>query len=190
MAFDRSKIFTTRGEWIFDSLSLDGSVTPALETTLGFTDTGAEIGFGDFSFLDSNEESGRGPGVAFFAGQDIRIKTVVRQWDEKILAARFPNQFEAGVDGRIQIPGTLLPGDDLLQFSGRLLLRPSDPAKDPYFFCAKAVLVGSEDVEIRTLGIRKTAFEFQLYPDETLVGQAQELYRTLGVGTANDITHP
>lgn len=190
MSFDRSKIFTTRGELIFDSLSLDGSVTPANETPLGFTDSGIEISFGDFSFLDANEESGRGPGVAFFAGQDIRIKSVVRQWDEKILAARFPNQFEAGVDGRIQIPGTLLPGDDLLQFSGRLLFRPSDPTKDPYIFCAKAVLVGSEDIEIRTLGIRKTAFEFQLYPDPTLVGQAQELYRTLGVGTVNDITHP
>jgi len=190
MAFDRSEIFTTRGEWIFKSLSLDGSVTPGNEFQLGFTDTGAEIDRGDFTFLDVNEESGRGPGVAFFAGQDVRIRTVCRQWNEKNLEILFPNQFDNTGTGRVQLPGTLLPGDDMIQFGGRLLLRPSDITKDPYILAMKAVLVAANVIEIGTLRIRKLAMEFQLYPDPTLVGQAQELYRTLGIGDNTVITHP
>jgi len=190
MAFTRSEIKTSRGELIWKSLSLDGSVTPANEYPLGFTDSGIEIDRGEWAFLDPNEESGRGPGVAFFAGQDIRLRTVLRQWNEKNLEVAFPGQFDDTGTGRVEIPGDLTPGDDLLSYGQRLLLRPTDPTKDPYILAMKAVLVASRIIEFGTLRIRKLALEFQLYPDDTLVGGAQETYRTLGIGDSTRITHP
>lgn len=186
----RSKIFHSRGEMIINPQALDDSV-PATELRLGFTESGLEIDFGDFAFLEPNEESGRGPGVAFFAGQDIRMRFVLREWKDETLQARFPSQNVLDAPGhRIEIPGNLAPGDSLLDESVSLLFRPDDATKDPYIWAAKAVLVAAQPTVIGTTRSRVLSVEYQLYPDDTLIGQAQEDYRTLVIGTAAQITLP
>ncbi len=190
---DRTKIFHSRGELIINPQALDDSV-PAGELRLGFTESGLEVDFSDFAFLEPNEESGRGPGVAFFAGQDIRMRFVLREFKAETLQARFPSQNEEvpGASGnfRIEIPGNLAPGDSLLDESVSLLFRPDDPTKDPYLWAAKAVLVAAQPIIIGTTRSRVLAVEYQLYPDDTLIGQPQEDYRTLGIGNAVQIVLP
>lgn len=184
---DKSKIFTTRGKLVINAT---GKTTGGDE--LGYTDEGVELVTGEIILKEQVEEEGGQNAKWFYGGQNAQLIFTLRQWDDEVLATRFPNQFNVA-KSRIQLPGDRVPGDDLDAEAVSVMLRPDDTSKDPYIFARKAILVGAENepIRFRTTQSRRLALVFDLLPDEGVSSGAadeQYKYRTLVIAKEADWT--
>lgn len=186
---DLSKLFTFRGQVYIDPTAKDGTGGDAL----GYTDGGIELQTQDQIIREQVEEEGLANVKLFYAGQNAQLILTSRQWDDEVLAARFPNQWDAA-KSRIQLPGDRVAGDDMDDEAVRLLIIPDDLTKDPHIYARKAILVAdqAEPMRFRTTESRRVSLVFELKPDETVSSGAaddQYKYRTLVVAKNADWTY-
>jgi hypothetical protein len=159
-------------------------------TALGYTEDGITIEWGDEYIEEPTEETGAGVGAIFFAGGDPIVSFTLKQWDDDTLALRFPNRYAAASD-RIELPGTLNPGDSMLSHAKVLEIRP-DVSTYPTVLLRQAILIGAparEPTRFRTSETKKLAMAFRCLPDDTIgSGDAKYPYRVLGVAPAANLT--
>jgi hypothetical protein len=158
-------------------------------TSMGYTEDGVAIEFGDEYIEEPTEETGAGVGHIFFAGGDPKVTFTLKQWDDDVLGLRFPERYSAAND-RIEIPGTLEPGDSMLANAVTLEIRP-DVSSYPTVLIRKAILIGDgrSPTRFRTSETKKMALVFRCLPDDSIdSGNARYPYRTLGVAPAANLT--
>lgn len=158
-------------------------------TALGYTEDGVAIEWGDEYIEEPSEETGAGVGSIFFAGGDPIVTFTLKQWDDDALALRFPNRYTAAQD-RIEIPGTLNPGDSMLSHAVTLEVRP-DVSTYPTVLIRKAILIGQgrEPTRFRTNETKKLAMAFRCLEDAAIgSGDGRYPYRVIGVGPAANLT--
>lgn len=186
MARDRTKILTNRGQLVVDpsAVGTGGSV-------LGFSESGLSVFIGDEYIVDPSDDTGAGAATVFYAGGDPILTITLKQWDDAALAAAFPSQYAAAND-RIQIPGSLAPGDSMLDSAVILEFRPDSSAHSTVL-ALKAVFEGheSQPIPMRTQVSKRVTLRFRCLPDDDVEeGDAQYAYRALGIAPAASLSLP
>lgn len=187
---DRSKIYFSKGEWYWDPTGIDGTGGDGL----GYTVSGFEIEWGEEIIEDETDETGAQVEQMFFAGQNVRLRTVFKQWNPELLAALFPNQYDS-TDKRIEIPGDRVPGDAMDDESGILVFVPDNPynkagdsGKDMSVIAFKAVPKKvMEPTMISNTQQRRIAVEFLCLEDRTITTGDRAKYRTIGIGPNDEL---
>lgn len=169
--------------------NLSGGAVGAGGYSLGFTEAGVEVEVQDQYIEDSGEEDGSTVTKIFFNGGSPIMRTVLKQFDPEVLETRFPGRFSRA-DQRIQIPGTLNPGDNMVDEAVTLELRP-DSTHNSAILAFKAVLIGrgDEPTRFRTTEAKQVALEFRCLEDTSIgSGDGRYNYRTLGAGPAYSLS--
>ncbi len=190
---DRTKHYMTRGEWYVDPDDMAGTNGQGL----GHTISGFEIDFGEQVIEDTDDEDGANINQVYFAGNQVRLRSVLKSWDPLVLAQLFPNHFDA-TDLRIQIPGTRNVGDSMLDESVVLVFVPDNPlvkggggsGKDPGVIAFKAIPIkpAGDQVPFRNTELRKVTVEFLCVEDKSITTGDRALYRTIGIGPTDELS--
>jgi len=133
------------------------------------------------------EESGKRNIKSYYLGENPTIEAVFKQWDSDVLALRMPGRHVTTGDvNRIEIPGTLTPGDDLESFFKVFELRP-DNRKYAALLIRKGQAFGNagEPTRFRTQEVKKVGVTLDCFED---ANHAATDYRTLGIDLAQNLT--
>ena len=158
-------------------------------TAVGFTDEGFSLTYNDEYLKEPVEESGVSIRKAFFIGGDPSIDAIFKQWDENVLALRHRGRHTTGAVNsnvnRIEIPGTLVAGDDMESFFQVMELRP-DNLKYPTLLIRRGQVFGDagEPTRFRTQETKKVGVTIDCQED---INAATD-YRTLGIDLAQNLS--
>ncbi len=189
---DRTKHFMTRGEFYINPTDLDGTNGQGLGKTI----SGYEIEFGEQLIEDTDDEDGAEINQIFYAGNQVRIRAVLKTWDPLVLAELFPGQYDVAAE-RIEIPGTRAPGDSMLGESVVLVFVPDNPrliaggGKDDTLLAFKAIAQHPEgdNVPFANTEIRRVTIEFLCIKDKAILSADGRFnYRTMGIAPRDSLS--
>lgn len=133
-------------------------------TKLGFVEKGVLVKPKVDVVLTYQEEYGSEPREAYFAGDSVSVKAILKNWNATVLARCFPGHTSST---QVKFPNTILPGtriDDV--YGGHLLFVPEDTVSNPICLCQRAIstfngellfsLSKQTDLEIDFTCMRKT----------------------------------
>lgn len=155
-------------------------------TPLGDTEQGFEFTLNDEYLEETTEESGIRKVKAFHLAENVEITAVFKQWDEDVLNLRYAGRHTtAGGVNRIEVPGSLTPGDSAGPLFRVMELRPTNKAY-PTLLIRKGQALGNanEPTRFRTQEVKKTGVLIACYKDDNHVATA---YATVGIDLAQNL---
>lgn len=186
MARDRTRILTNRGTLVVNPTAIgEGG------SELGFSESGLSVRVNDEYLEEPSDETGAGMATVFYTGGDPLLAITLKEWKDESLAAAFPDRYDATAN-RIQIPGTLSPGDSMLSRAVVLEFRPDQPLIHETVIAFKAVFVGrSNPIDMSTQKAKKLDLLFRCLPDDSITSEDdQYAYRSLGIALAAQLSIP
>lgn len=156
-------------------------------TAVGYTQEGCDITINDEFLDETTDESGVRVVKTFYTGENVQLTSILKQWDADALALRFPGRHSTTGDAnRVEIPGTLAPGDDMDPHAEVMALVP-DNKLYPTVLIRKGIVKGQGNVPIRfrTQETKRLAILINCMPDEN---HSATNYKSVGIDLAQNLT--
>lgn len=201
-----AKVFIWQQTPLAGTLTVTSTVTGALTktdtnlsggavgngTALGYSETGMEVESNEEYTRDPTEETGARVAKWFAAGENVKARIVLKQWDSDAMSARFPGRFSStsGI-ARIEFPGALTPGDDMATSYRKTFVYVPDSFQHPTVLIRKGIVTGvaNEPMRFRTQQALKLALEIECDQDDSITSaNGRYNYRTVGIDLAQNLT--